>query len=48
VASWSKESKGSSLYLSLKLDDQSFTAPTFANLFDDPDGETYMRRRAVT
>ena len=28
-------------YLSLKLDDPSFTAPIFANLFDDPDGESY-------
>ena len=28
-------------YLSLKLDDPSFTAPIFANLFDDPDGEGY-------
>ena len=26
---------------SLKLDDPSFTAPIFANLFDDPDGESY-------
>ena len=28
-------------YLSLKLDDPSFTAPIFANLFDDEDGEGY-------
>jgi uncharacterized protein (DUF736 family) len=28
-------------YLSLKLDDPSFAAPIFANLFDDPDGGGY-------
>ena len=28
-------------YLSLKLDDPSFTAPIYANLFDDEDGEGY-------
>ncbi|WP_247969596.1 DUF736 family protein [Bradyrhizobium sp. 195] len=28
-------------YLSLKLDDPSFTAPIFANLFDDEDGEGF-------
>jgi uncharacterized protein (DUF736 family) len=28
-------------YLSLKLDDPSFAAPIYANLFDDEDGETY-------
>ena len=27
--------------ISLKLDDPSFTAPIFANLFNDPDGESY-------
>jgi uncharacterized protein (DUF736 family) len=26
-------------YLSLKLNDRSFKAPIFANLFDDEDGE---------
>ncbi len=28
-------------YLSVKLDDPSFTAPIFANLFDDEDGKSY-------
>jgi Protein of unknown function (DUF736) len=28
-------------YLSLKLDDPSFTAPIYANLFDDEGGEGY-------
>jgi uncharacterized protein (DUF736 family) len=28
-------------YLSLKLDDPSFNAPIYANLFDDEDGEGY-------
>jgi uncharacterized protein (DUF736 family) len=28
-------------YLGLKLDDPSFTAPIFANLFDDEEGEGY-------
>ena len=28
-------------YLSLKLDDPSFNAPIFANLFDDEDGEGF-------
>jgi len=40
-AAWSKESNEGRPYLSLKLDDPSFTAPIFANLFDDPDGESY-------
>ena len=40
-AAWSKQSKEGRDYLSLKLDDPSFTAPIFANLFDDPDGEGY-------
>jgi len=40
-AAWSKESNEGRPYLSLKLDDPSFTAPIFANLFDDPDGECY-------
>ncbi len=37
-AAWSKQSNGGGDNLSLKLDDPSFTAPIFANLFDDPDG----------
>ena len=40
-AAWSKRSEEGRDYLSLKLDDPSFTAPIFANLFDDPDGESY-------
>ncbi len=40
-AAWSKRSNEGRDYLSLKLDDPSFTAPIFANLFDDEDGETY-------
>ena len=40
-AAWSQQSKEGRDYLSLKLDDPSFTAPIFANLFDDEDGEGY-------
>ena len=40
-AAWSKRSSEGRDYLSLKLDDPSFTTPIFANLFDDPDGESY-------
>ena len=40
-AAWSKRSNEGRDYLSLKLDDPSFTIPIFANLFDDPDGESY-------
>ncbi len=40
-AAWSKRSNEGRDYLSLKLDDPSFTAPIFANLFDDEDGEGY-------
>ena len=40
-AAWAQQSKDGRDYLSLKLDDPSFTAPIFANLFDDPDGESY-------
>jgi uncharacterized protein (DUF736 family) len=40
-AAWSKQSNEGRPYLSLKLDDPSFTTPIFANLFDDPDGESY-------
>ena len=38
-AAWKKTSNEGREYLSLKLDDPSFTAPIFANLFDDEDGE---------
>ena len=40
-AAWSKRSNEGREYLSLKLDDPSFTAPIFANLFDDEDGEGF-------
>ena len=40
-AAWSKRSSEGRDYLSVKLDDPSCTAPIYANLFDDADGETY-------
>ena len=40
-AAWQKQSNEGRGYLGLKLDDPSFTAPIFANLFDDEDGEGY-------
>ena len=40
-AAWSKRSNEGRDYLSLKLDDPSFTAPIYANLFEDEDGEGY-------
>jgi uncharacterized protein (DUF736 family) len=40
-AVWSKRSNEGRDYLSLKLDDPSFTAPIYANLFEDEDGEGY-------
>jgi uncharacterized protein (DUF736 family) len=40
-AAWTKCSNEGRDYLSLKLDDPSFTAPIFANLFDDEDGKTF-------
>ena len=40
-AAWSKRSEEGRDYLSLKLDDPSFTAPIYANLFDDEVGEGY-------
>jgi uncharacterized protein (DUF736 family) len=42
-AAWSKRSAGEDGrdYLSVKLDDPSFNAPIFANLFKDESGETY-------
>ena len=41
-AAWSRKSQqGERPYLSVKLDDPSFTAPIYANLFDDEDGEGY-------
>jgi uncharacterized protein (DUF736 family) len=40
-AAWSKTSNEGRDYLGLKLDDPSFTAPIYANLFADEDGGTY-------
>ncbi len=40
-AAWSKRSNDGRDYLSLKLDDPSFNAPIFANLFDDEGGKSY-------
>ena len=40
-AAWKKTSQQNRDYLSVKLDDPSFTAPIFANLFDDEDGKSY-------
>ena len=40
-AAWSKRSNEGRDYLSVKLDDPSFNAPIFANLFDDEEGEGY-------
>jgi uncharacterized protein (DUF736 family) len=39
-AAWAKRSEQGRDYLSLKLDDPSFNAPIYTNLFDDEDGET--------
>ncbi|AZO41376.1 DUF736 domain-containing protein [Mesorhizobium sp. M7D.F.Ca.US.005.01.1.1] len=38
-AAWSKTSNEGRDYLGLKLDDPSFNAPIYANLFDDEEGE---------
>ena len=40
-AAWHKRSAEQRDYLSVKLDDPSFNAPIFANLFGDEDGETF-------
>ena len=40
-AAWSKRSNEGRDYLGLKLDDPSFTAPIYANLFADDDGESH-------
>ena len=40
-AAWAKRSNEGRDYLGLKLDDPSFTAPIYANLFDDEDGDSY-------
>ena len=40
-AAWEKKSNEGRDYVSLKLDDPSFTAPIYANLFEDEGGETH-------
>lgn len=40
-AGWSKVSEDGREYVSLKLDDPSFNAPIYANLFEDQDSEGY-------
>ncbi|WP_316215112.1 DUF736 domain-containing protein [Bradyrhizobium sp. SZCCHNR2035] len=40
-AAWARRSEEGRDYLSLKLDDPSFNAPIYANLFDGEDGEGY-------
>ena len=40
-AAWPKRSTEGRDYLSVKLDDPSFTTPIYANLFDDEGGETF-------
>jgi uncharacterized protein (DUF736 family) len=40
-AAWSKTSSEGRDYLGLKLDDPSFNAPIYANLFDDEEGEGF-------
>ena len=40
-AAWAKRSNEGRDYLGLKLDDPSFTAPVYANLVKDKDGEAY-------
>ncbi|WP_319799045.1 DUF736 domain-containing protein [Nitrobacter sp.] len=38
-AAWRRTSKEDRTYHSVKLDDPSFTAPIYANLFEEDDGE---------
>ena len=45
-AAWSKRSEEGRDYLSLKLDDPSFNAPIYANLFDD-EGEELIPSRVA-
>ena len=40
-AAWSKTSNEGRTYLSLKVDDPSFSNPIYANLFEDEDGDTH-------
>src|SRR5258708_22051960 len=41
-AAWSKRSTEGRDNLSVKLDDPSFNAPIYANLFDDEDGDGHI------
>lgn len=40
-AAWNKVSNEGRPYLGLKLDDPSFTAPIYASLFDDEEGDNH-------
>ena len=40
-AAWTKRSNEGRDYLALKLDDPSFNAPIYANLFDDEGADTF-------
>ena len=40
-AAWAKRSNEGRNYLSVKLDDPSFNAPIYANLFDEEGGDSY-------
>lgn len=40
-AAWAKQSNEGRAYLGIKLDDPSFAAPIYANLFDDEGGKSY-------
>ena len=40
-AGWTKRSNEGRDYISVKLDDPSFSVPIYANLFDDEGGEGY-------
>ncbi|ARP98080.1 DUF736 domain-containing protein [Pseudorhodoplanes sinuspersici] len=40
-AAWSKRSNEGRDYLSVKLDDPSFTTPIYANLFDEPGTDSF-------
>ncbi|WP_454644681.1 DUF736 domain-containing protein [Bradyrhizobium liaoningense] len=39
MAAWRRTSKDDRTYHSVKLDDPSFTAPIYANLFESDNGE---------
>lgn len=40
-AAWSKRSNEGRDYISVKLDDPSFNAPIYANLFDEENGDVF-------